>query len=203
MEPASMNVTSFQDAHQVTKSFAGSERLVSVDFADLAAHAFDSHYYDRAVELFRSSFELATESDADFFQHFGHKVREMARNAAKLNNKYLTQKLMKVGDNHKVLDYVVDEETLRKKKKQPKSIKEKGLGVNSRSDIGTEFIFRKVCRLGYFNYPVMESAPKCGYYHHFNPYLRVKVFSASINNFRDSFIDQSSNHYFPNHQPTD
>ena len=72
-----------------------------------------------------------------------------------------------------MLDYVVDEETLKKKKKQPKAIKAKGLEVNYKSEIGVEYVFRSSCRLGYYTNPVIEAAAKCGYYHHFNPYLRV------------------------------
>ena len=49
----------------------------------------------------RGSLELKSDSDADFFAHFGDKIREMGRKSAKLNNMYLTQKLLKASDNHK------------------------------------------------------------------------------------------------------
>ena len=153
--------------------------MTAIDFADLGSHALHAiNYYDRAVELFRETLNLYSEtnSDAEFFQLYGPQIQELGRNAAKLNNKALTQKQVVVGANHKALLHLVDEKTLERKKKSPKGFQSKNLKIDLQSELGNEYFFRQICQKGKYFEDVRRPRPsKCGYYHHFDPYLIVST----------------------------
>jgi hypothetical protein len=168
-----------QDAFQRLRSFPSQEALTAIDFADLGAHALQViNYYGRAIELFRETLRISSETndDADFFQLYGDQVKELGRNAAKLSNKALTQKQVVIGANHKALAHLVDEKTLQKKKKNPKGFHSKDLKIDLHADLGNEYFFRQICQKGKYFEGVKSLPTKCGYYHHFDPYLKVSPF---------------------------
>jgi len=61
---------------------------------------------------------------------------------------------------------------LKKKKKQPKGDL-RGIDINE--EMGLEYFFRKVCQGGSVFKPTEIPVVKCGFYHHFDPYLRVRI----------------------------
>jgi hypothetical protein len=161
------------------RSFPSQEALTAIDFADLGAHALQViNYYGRAIELFRETLRISsdTNDDEDFFQLFGAQIKELARNAAILSNKALTQKQVVIGANHKALGHLVDEKTLQKKKKSPKGFHSKDLKIDLHADLGNEYFFRQICQKGKYFEAGKPVPTKCGYYHHFDPYLKVSLF---------------------------
>ena len=166
----------YQDAFQQTHSFPSMEKLTVIDFANLGTYALHTvNYYDRAVELFRETFRLFSQSsdEAEFLKTFGSEIQEMGLNAAKLNNRALLQKQVMVGASHKALPFLVDEKTLKKKKKPSNGFQNKKLLIDSKSDLGLEYFFRRLCHKGRYFEDENSIISKCGYYHHFDPFLKV------------------------------
>ena len=131
------------------------------------------------VELFREAISLKWQ-DEKMFQKIGHQIQEMAKNSAKLSNKALIQKENFIGKKHKSFTYLVDEKTLTKKKKQPKCLRDQSHEkIDLTSQIGIEYFFRKVCQKGSFFREETANPPRCGFYHHFDPYLKVSIISFS------------------------
>ena len=98
----------------------------------------------------------------------------MANDAAKLSNKALIQKENFIGNKYKSFKHFIDEKTLEKKKKQPKSLRNKTLDrIDLSTEIGMEYFFRKICQKGRFYRTQKPNPPRCGFYHHFDPYLKV------------------------------
>ena len=115
------------------------------------------------------------------FQKIGHQIQEMAKNSAKLSNKALIQKENFIGKKHKSFTYLVDEKTLTKKKKQPKCLRDQSHEkIDFTSQIGIEYFFRKVCQKGSLFREETANPPRCGFYHHFDPYLKVSIISSEV-----------------------
>ena len=105
----------------------------------------------------------------------------MAKNSAKLSNKALIQKENFIGKKHKSFTYLVDEKTLMKKKKQPKCLRNHSHEkIDFTSQIGIEYFFRKVCQKGSLFREETANPPRCGFYHHFDPYLKVSIISSEV-----------------------
>jgi hypothetical protein len=173
----------YQDSFQRYNSFPSLEKLEATDFTIMATYALRIvNYYDRAVQLFQEAFRLFSNNpdEAEFYKTFGSEVQEMARNAAKLNNKALLQKQVMVGATHKALPYLVDEKTLKQKKKTPKGFQPNNLRIDAKSNLGLEYFFRRLCHKGSYFEDVEPILSKCGYYHHFDPFLKVKHYSGLL-----------------------
>ena len=101
------------------------------------------------------------------------------------------------GKHAKVHPYVYSEKTLKKKKKQPKTLdEEKPAFSDKKSNQGIQFYFRRVCNG--FSYKKMfygfdpKTTFTCGLLHHNDPYLRLAPFkyeTASVDPFIMVFHD--------------
>ena len=75
------------------------------------AHALYGSYSEEDKELQGVDSKLATQ------------IRRQAKETVILHNRYLTKKKFHVGPEHVVHPYILDEETLKKKSKQPKFVR--------------------------------------------------------------------------------
>lgn len=97
--------------------------LDSVDLYKMAQTAFDMTWYDNAITCLRIAWKLKEEESkagAIHQEDFVQTLRELTAVATRIHNQMVTKRMTRVGEDYKVFPYVIDEKTLKKKKKQPK-----------------------------------------------------------------------------------
>eukprot|EP00095_Tigriopus_kingsejongensis_P001280 snap_masked-scaffold359_size197282-processed-gene-0.4 protein:Tk01280 transcript:snap_masked-scaffold359_size197282-processed-gene-0.4-mRNA-1 annotation:"prolyl 4-hydroxylase subunit alpha-1" len=171
------------------------------DLKKMADVALKKMWYDTSIKFLKGVFEvIATLPEAQ--RPVMSKYESMRRSLVKVNNEYITKKMIMAGANYKVLPYVVDA-NLERKKKQPKVLRENQVTL---ADMGVqsarEYYLRAVCN-GFSFRSYFEPPPRfrCAYLHHQDPYLRLgpfKVEMVSTNPylvvFQDLFTQKEMDH---------
>ena len=108
------------------------------------------------------------------------RMETLRKNLVHLNNQHLIKWGKMLGKNYKVLPYLVDKK-LHPKANQPPELMTSVHKIEIRNDYQTDFCFKQVCRNAAFTrLPDRANLPKCGYLHHFDPYLRLGPFKVEV-----------------------
>jgi len=84
-----------------------------------------------------------------------------------------------LGVNYKCLPHLVDDQL--NYKKTPEDLMKSIYKIEIANEFGQEFCFKQVCKSGAFTRRAeTENLPKCGYLHHFDPYLRLGPFKVEV-----------------------
>lgn len=85
-----------------------------------------------------------------------------------------------VGNNFITLPYLVDKD-LNAAKNQPNHLMQSSKILTITNPFQYDFYFRTVCQIeGFTRHPDVSNLPKCGFLHHFDPYLRLGPFKVEV-----------------------
>lgn len=171
----------YRDVHGETKILRGRERLGIGDLLVLADRSYNSGYYSNAIEIVKVVLNKIQKEKLSIPKENMKTIKTFKKNLIDLNNQYVSKKHQIMGATFKVLPYLIDE-NLNRKKKQPKVVTENKLELDFESDFVTEHYFRKLCGTGppLFMQQNKVNPPKCGFLHHYNPYLRLGPFKVEV-----------------------
>ena len=129
--------------------------------------------------------EQVEQYNTQSYQVIRKEVLKARREVVELHNKYLTKKGHYIGPDHYTHPFVVDKETLVRKSKQPKFVRQNAWTVwprTPRKNILNDVKFKHVCNGQHVGVHVSREKPflQCGYIHHHDPYLRLGPFKAEV-----------------------
>jgi len=160
------------------KDFKGRENLTIDDFYQISNKAKSQLLFDVAIEYLRVAFSLA-----DKFKPSNStmkKIKKLRKDLVQLNNQYLLKWEKLIGPNYKVLPYLVDDK-MNYREHQPKKLMDNVHLIEIKNDYQRDYCFKQVCRSSAFTrQPDRVNLPKCGYLHHFDPYLRLGPFKVEV-----------------------
>ena len=166
--------------------FEGRAKLEVDDLLGLASLADRRRLYDTTLAMIRAAeIRFKTTALLDGSTLHSGKVAEAIKSfkhqTLTLHNKLLSRKRERVGDEFQVNPYIVDDQTLLKKKKQPKFIKNILMDpiIDNRSnDFKRLELFRRTCREDQVGIVVQgeRHLHKCHFLHHGDPYLKLGPF---------------------------
>ncbi len=102
------------------KSFAVKSKMSVEDLVDLAKESFDIGWYDNCIEFLRGARDLAKERPDE--DDHAEAIDQLAKAVVAANNEMVKRKT-RLSQDKKVFPYMIDEKLLKKKKTQPKFVK--------------------------------------------------------------------------------
>ena len=110
-----------------------------------------------------------------------NKMVDLRTQLVYLNNQHLIKWKKMIGPNYKVLPYLVDKNLKAKPKKTRESIGHLQQAVLE-NDFQKIFYFKQSCGHAAVKFRVSDfvNLPKCGFLHHFDPYLRLGPFKVEV-----------------------
>ena len=169
---------SYMTSENMFKEFQGKEKLQIDDLHLMSEKAKSQMLFDVGIEFLRAAFNLAGKVKPA--NSTMKKLNTLKKQLVHLNNQHLLKWETMLGPNYKVLPYLVDN-NLNYKENQPDSLMEKVRNIVIKNDYQSNFCFKQVCRSSAFTrLPDTVNLPKCGYLHHFDPFLRLGPFKVEV-----------------------
>ena len=141
-------------------------KLTPEDLKNLAFIAFEDKWYDNCITFLRAI--LPTLDDESL---------KLKQKVVEIHNKLVIQRKSRISEqDSKVFPYLVDENTLLKKSKQPKWVKKTQWFARSKDfkhGLKKEDAFRQICNRKLQDF---SQAEKCYWLHHFDPFLKLCPF---------------------------
>jgi prolyl 4-hydroxylase len=163
---------------QMFKEFQGREKLQVDDLYLMSEKAKSQLLYDVGIEFLRAGFILADKVKPT--NSTMKKMKTLRKQLIHMNNQHLLKWEKMLGPNYKVLPYLVDE-NMYYKQHQPELLMENVRKIEINNEYQKDFCFKQVCRSSAFTrQPDSINLPKCGYLHHFDPYLRLGPFKVEV-----------------------
>jgi prolyl 4-hydroxylase len=177
LDAATEGNVAYYSSQFLYKEFQGKEKLQVEDLYDLANKATSQLLFDTGIVFLQAAFNLAEKIKPT--KSLMKKMKTLRKNLVHLNNKHLMKWQKMLGDNYKCLPYLVDNEL--NYKPTPDELLQRIRHIQIKNGFGHDFCFKKVCKSGALTrQPETENLPKCGYLHHFNPYLRLGPFKVEV-----------------------
>ena len=171
---------SYISSDRAYTEFQGREKLDIDDLYLMSEKAKTQLLYDVGIEFLRAGFNLADKVKPT--NSTLKKMKNLRKQLVHMNNQHLLKWEKMVGPNYKVLPYLVDK-NLYYKEHQPQSLMVNVRKIEIENEYQRDFCFKQVCRSGLFTrVPERSNLPKCGYLHHFDPYLRLGPFKVEVAN---------------------
>ncbi len=173
-------VMAFVDSRGREVEYKCHERLTSIDLATMGANALETKFYSTSVDFVKAAYyALASDQMMDSSRL---KLLEQTKKAlVQMHNGLLSKKETTFGADFQVLPYLIDEDTLERKRKQPKFVREKRFRAQEMNiePMSRDGLFMNVCRKGRLSENNINSNKtfKCRYLHHGDPYLRLAPFN--------------------------
>lgn len=172
-----IDLPEFPSGHKV--SMQSPHQLTHIDLKHMADLAFQKAWYDTSIRFLQGAFNLIAqlpknESPSNATMK---KYNYMKQSLIRLNNEYITKKLVMSDSTYKVFPYTIDK-NFEKKAKQPKVIRDNIITyVNLQCQSGKEFYMRSVCNgFSFRAYTRQKTQFNCHWLHHRDPYLRLGPF---------------------------
>jgi hypothetical protein len=168
----------YYTSQNLLKEFQGREQLMVDDLYLMSQKATSQLLFDVAIEFLRAALNLAKTVKVP--NSIMIKIGTLKKNLVHMNNQHLLRWQQMVGTNYKVLPYLVDE-NLNYKPDQPEELMENVHSIHINNEFQTDFCFKQVCKAGAFTrVPDQRDFTRCGYLHHFDPYLRLGPFKVEV-----------------------
>eukprot|EP00094_Tigriopus_californicus_P006961 TCALIF_06702-PA protein Name:"Similar to P4HA2 Prolyl 4-hydroxylase subunit alpha-2 (Gallus gallus)" AED:0.31 eAED:0.31 QI:0/0/0/1/0/0/2/0/1029 len=157
-------------------SMQSPHRMTYIDLKKMADLAFQKAWYDTSILFLKGAFNLI----ADLPEHEKpsnetmKKFNLMKQSLVRLNNQYITKKLIMADSTYKVFPFTIDK-NMNEKVKQPKVIRDNIITyVNLNCQSGKEFYMRSVCNgFSFKGYTRPVKQFHCHWLHHQDPFLRL------------------------------
>ena len=159
------------------KEFQGREKLQVDDLYEMSSKAMSQLLFDVGIDYLRAAFNLAEKKKPT--DTMMKKLKTLRKNLVHLNNQHLYKWQKMLGVNYKCLPYLVDDNL--NYKETPEGLMENIHRIEIINEYQRDFCFKQVCKGGAFTrQPDTVNLPKCGYLHHFDPYLRLGPFKVEV-----------------------
>ncbi len=184
----------YSPASQTWKTFKADHGLSTHDLVDLAGTAIMDGWIDDAVDITKVGMSMLEESgdlhNTSIPEHLKEHLQQLPKMKSilpKIQNDMLEKRKALVGQDFKILPYVIDN-NLEKAKEQPKYLNDiikNAIREQEIAHFGTdskEYFFRAACRRKRIGNKVIkqEKFMKCKYLHHNNPFLRLGPFKMEL-----------------------
>ena len=177
LDAAAEGRVTFTTSRNLYREFQGTEKLQIDDFYQLSNKATSQFLFDAGIEFLRAAFIQAEKKK--LAATLTKKMKTLRKNLVHLNNKHLLKWQKMLGVNYICLPYLVDENM--NPKQTPSDLMSNIRDIKITNSYQFDYYFKQVCRAGTVTrQPEKINLPKCGYLHHFNPYLRLGPFKVEV-----------------------
>lgn len=160
--------------------FKGNESLDVEDYVRFAEKAKSQRLFHLSISFARGAALLLDKQPKTNNKKLAKVVKTLKKQLSKLNNQHILKWRKSLGSNYMALPYLIDED-LNKKPTQPADLLRSLYVLDIENDFQQEFVMRSVCQRGTFvRRDPTEDLPKCGFLHHFDPYLRLGPFKVEV-----------------------
>ena len=157
--------------------FLGREKLQTDDYYEMSSKATSQFLFDVGIEFLRAAFVQAEKKKPA--ATLMKKMKTLRKNLVHLNNQHLLKWQKMLGVNYKCFPFLVDENM--NPKQTPTDLMKSIYKIDIENSYQFDFCFKQVCRAEAFTRrPEKLNLPKCGYLHHFDPYLRLGPFKVEV-----------------------
>ena len=178
LDELTVGKVAYVTSDNVYKEFQGKEKLQIDDLHLMSEKAKSQMLFDVGIEFLRAAFKLADKTKPT--NSTMKKLNTLRKQLVHMNNQHLLKWEKMLGPNYKVLPYLVDN-NMYYKENQPESLMENVRNIEIKNEYQTDFCFKQVCRSSAFTrLPDTVNLPKCGYLHHFDPYMRLGPFKVEV-----------------------